>query len=194
MNMNSILFKKELREKYKVIRKRTYNKINTEASKIVSNYAFKIIQMFKSKIVAGYWPFNCEINCLPLIENFRSLSKTICLPVTVNENLPLEFRVWEKGAKLIKGKFGVKQPESHSKIVLPDLLIVPLLSFDGNGNRLGYGGGYYDRTIKSLREKNKNTLAIGLAFENQECSSLPSEEFDVPLDAILHNKGLVFFH
>ena len=67
-------------------------------------------------------------------------------------------------------------------------------SFDGNGNRLGYGGGYYDRTIKSLREINKNSVAIGLAFENQECSSLPSEEFDVPLDAILHNKGLVFFH
>ena len=63
--MNSILFKKELREKYKVVRKRTYNQINTEASKIVSNYAFKIIQMFKSKIVAGYWPFNYEINCWP---------------------------------------------------------------------------------------------------------------------------------
>ena len=69
--------------------------------------------MFKSKIVAGYWPFNCEINCLPLIENYRSLSKTICLPVTVNENLPLEFRVWEKGAKCTR-KLGAKHsPQSR---------------------------------------------------------------------------------
>ena len=83
---------------------------------------------------------------------------------------------------------GLGTPEHYADL-FPDLV-----GEDADAVRLGYGGGYYDRTIKSLREKNKNTLAIGLAFENQECSSLPSEEFDVPLDAILHNKGLVFFH
>ncbi len=187
-------FKKQLREKYKLIRSKAYNEMNVEASQIVSKYAFNIIKIFESKIISVYWPLNCEINCLPLMENFRKLSKTICLPVTVNEELPLEFRIWEKEANLIIGQFGIKQPESFSKFVLPDLLIVPLLSFDERGNRLGYGGGYYDRTIKSLRKTNKNTVAVGLAFDNQECSSLPIEKFDVPLDAILHNKGLVFFH
>ena len=85
------------------------------------------------------------------------------------------------------------EPPKTSRTMQPDLLLVPLLAYDKFGNRLGYGGGFYDRTIKELLTINKHTTSIGLAFESQKCNKLPKDNFDVPLNSLLNEKGFLHF-
>ena len=137
------------------------------------------------KVLAGYMPMRTEIDPLPAMTVHQG---PVCVPVIIAKAQPLRFREWSPGVEMVTGTFGAMIPAEGAWIE-PEVLIVPLVGFDARGNRLGYGGGFYDRTLEGLRAK-WPTLAIGFAFSAQQLDDLPLEPTDQPLDAIITEKGL----
>ena len=136
-------------------------------------------------VVAGYWPIRTEVSPLPLMANLVREGLTTSLPVTPEPGGRLTFREWKEGGALVEGPYGTSEPSPEAAIVTPGILLVPLLAFDAGCQRLGYGGGFYDRTIASLRAHNPGTRAVGLAYGEQLVDQLPVEPHDEPLDAVL---------
>ncbi|MTD99779.1 5-formyltetrahydrofolate cyclo-ligase [Paracoccus sp. YIM 132242] len=140
----------------------------------------------RGKILAGYWPMRGEPDPRPAM---AAHDGPVCLPVVPGKAVPLVFRRWD-GEALVPGPFGTSHPPDSQPVLRPDVLIVPLAGFDRGGNRIGYGGGYYDRTLQLLRETGDAT-AIGLAFAVQELPAIPADPFDQPLDLIVTDRGLI---
>ena len=138
-------------------------------------------------VVSAYWPIRTEIDPRPTIQGLVETHK-IGLPVVAGAALPLAFRRWVPGAEMEAGAFGAEIPTDPEEIV-PDILIIPLAAFSEDGYRLGYGGGFYDRTLQILRARGPVT-AIGFAYEAQRTKSLPIEPTDQPLDIIVTETGL----
>lgn len=144
-------------------------------------------------MVSGYWPLGDELDPRPLLAALRRAGCLIALPVTGEKRSPLTFRLWNEGARLVPGRFGALTPEDDGAgDVAPDVVLTPLLAFDRGGGRLGYGGGYYDRTIGALRET-KPVLALGLAYAAQETPAIPVGPYDRPLDAVATEREVVLF-
>lgn len=141
-------------------------------------------------VVAGYWPLGDEIDPRPLMAALAGLGCRLALPVVVSRAAPLQFRAWAEGDALEAGPHGTAHPFETAPCLRPDVLLVPLLGFDRGGWRLGYGGGYYDRTLERLRE-NAQVRAIGLAFAAQEMVAVPRDGHDQPLDAIATERELI---
>lgn len=139
--------------------------------------------------VAGYAAIRSELDPRPALERLHDRGFRICLPVVEGPARPLHFRLWEPASPLVAGAFGAMVPDAGSAAE-PDLLIVPLLAFDAHGFRLGYGGGYYDRTLETLRAQRAVT-ALGLAYAAQAAAAVPVEPTDQKLDAIVTETGLV---
>lgn len=131
-------------------------------------------------MLSGYAAMRSELDPLAAMQAHNG---PCCLPVVREKAQPLEFRAWVPGAPLIPGAYGARVPENGA-LVVPQVLIVPLLSFDRRGYRLGYGGGFYDRTLQALRGQGA-VVAIGLAFDGQEVDEVPLEPTDEPLDLII---------
>jgi 5-formyltetrahydrofolate cyclo-ligase len=132
-------------------------------------------------VLSGFWPFGPEIDVRPILYHMHAAGHPIALPVVVKRGLPLLFRQWRPGQRLVAGSFGVPRPEKDQPELTPEVLIVPLLAFDRAGYRLGYGGGFYDRTLSGLRAKGR-ALAIGVGFSVQEVPAVPRDETDQRLD------------
>jgi len=144
------------------------------------------LEPFGGAPLAGYWPIRTEIDPRPaMAAHFGPLA----LPVILGPGLPLVFRRWSPGAAVIEGPYGASVPETGDEIV-PRVLIVPLLAFDRGGYRLGYGGGFYDRTLEGLRARGPVT-AIGFAFAAQEIEEVPIEPTDQPLDLIVTEEEVI---
>ncbi|MFB9356001.1 5-formyltetrahydrofolate cyclo-ligase [Sneathiella chinensis] len=137
--------------------------------------------------VSLYWPIADEMNTRPLIYRLQEQGIRCLLPFVEGPDRPLVFREWIAGQPLEKGAFDVYAPEASAPEGVPDILVVPLLAFDGAGYRLGYGGGYYDRTLEKLRA-GKGCLAVGYAFSVQEVATVPTDGYDQPLDWIVTEK------
>jgi 5-formyltetrahydrofolate cyclo-ligase len=135
-------------------------------------------------VVSGFLPIGDEIDPRPGLQAARRLGCRICLPVMVGRNEPLLFRVWTPGDPTIKRQWGIEEPEETAEVVIPDVLLVPLLAFDGTGGRLGYGGGYFDRTLAVLRSRCV-VLACGIAFDVQRVDLVPLLDYDERLDWVL---------
>jgi 5-formyltetrahydrofolate cyclo-ligase len=150
-------------------------------------------QLFEAPvIVAGFWPIKEEIDIRPLLIELHNQGCQLALPVVQGKGLPLLFRAWRPGDPLEAGVFGTLQPQSKREAIEPDALLVPLLACDAEGWRLGYGGGFYDRTLFALKSGAtfKDVRAIGIAYAGQERASLPKEAHDMALDGILTEQGL----
>ena len=178
------------------LRKRTEiysNSFHEEYGKRISRFFHEWMSEQKAVSVIGlYYPVNSEMNTFSLIDYLNYQDKITCLPTVINKNKPLIFKPWKRGNKIFIGDYGIPVPDTN-QIVTPDLIICPLLAYDSKGMRLGYGGGFYDRTIRYLR-RNKQTRYIGLAFSKQKSyHDLPSEVHDVPLDAVLTETGIKNF-
>lgn len=138
--------------------------------------------------IAGYMPIRTEIDPRPaMIE--ASAHGVVGVPVIVSEGAPLRFARWEPDMPMVNGEFGARIP-ADPVFLEPEIVIVPLVAFDKNGGRLGYGGGFYDRTLEHLRAKGP-TLAIGFAYSVQETEALPLEATDQHLDAIITERSLI---
>ena len=144
----------------------------------------------KSKIssIAIYYPIKSEISPLKLIKIFQKMSINICLPVIIKNTNELIFSKFEDKKSLTKNKYDIYEPNNLDKIN-PDIIFVPMLGFDKNLNRLGYGKGYYDATISKLR-KLKKIFVIGLAYDNQMVRNIPTESHDEKMDIILTDKKI----
>lgn len=138
-------------------------------------------------IVSGYHPMGSELDCLPLMSALAETATT-CLPVVAGTQKPLNFRVWRPGEPLEPAGFGTQVPAAEASGITPSVLLVPLLAFDARGYRLGYGGGFYDRTLAQLGTA--KVLAVGLAFGGQQVEEVPTGRFDLPLDAVVTEDGL----
>ena len=140
--------------------------------------------------LSGYMPIRTEIDPLPAMEE-AAAHGPVGVPVIQGSGQPLTFSRWEPGCTLKEGPFGAMIPEADD-ILEPEILIVPLVAFDRRGGRLGYGGGFYDRTLELLRSR-RPTLAIGFAYAAQEAENLPLEPTDQPLDMIVTESGVLSF-
>ena len=138
-------------------------------------------------VISAFHSFDTEISTFELFDKLVADGWTTALPVVVAKNTPLVFRQWAPGDALVLGRWNIKVPPEEAPEVLPDVLLVPLLAFDRKGFRLGYGGGFYDRTLEKLRALKKVT-AIGIAYAGQEVDAVPYEEFDQRLDWIITEK------
>jgi len=135
-------------------------------------------------------PMKSEINPLPLMRKLAAAGARFALPMVAGRGKPLIMRAWGFGEPLAAGVWGIREPPPSASEVAPDLLIVPLLAFDRAGHRIGYGAGYYDLTIATLRAQ-KAITAIGLAFAVQEIAAVPASPHDAPLDLVLTEREVV---
>lgn len=139
-------------------------------------------------VVSGYVAMRSELDPEPLMERLSAAGYPLALPVTPQRGRPLAFRKWAPGDALVDGEFGVRVPQERAGVVQPDILLVPLLAFDRLGYRLGYGAGYFDRTLAGLRAQ-KQIIAIGIAFDEQEVEIVPHDDYDQRLDWVLTTSG-----
>ncbi|MEM1372728.1 MAG: 5-formyltetrahydrofolate cyclo-ligase, partial [Pseudomonadota bacterium] len=137
--------------------------------------------------IAGYVAMRSELDPDPLLQDLANDGFQLCLPQIIGTAKPLVMRAWSNGISLEAGPFGTKQP-TNTPIVNPEILLVPLLAFDRQGYRLGYGGGFYDRTIEQLKQL-KPVCTIGIAYDEQEVDSVPVEATDQRLDWVLTPAG-----
>lgn len=153
-----------------------------QAAELLADY----LAAYSGKALAGYMAMRTEIDPLAAMAAHQG---PVCVPVIVGAGQPLRFREWSPGCTLIKGEFGAMIPMEGAWIE-PEILIVPLVAFDARGYRLGYGGGFYDRSLEVLRAK-RPTLAVGFAYAAQQLSAVPIEPTDQRLDAVVTEAGLV---
>ncbi len=150
----------------------------------------EVLAGYRGAPLAGYMPIRTEIDPLPAMAE-AAAHGPVCVPVIMGEGQALKFSRWTSGCAMKDGPFGARIPELDD-FITPEILIVPLVAFDRAGGRLGYGGGFYDRTLEGLRAGGA-TLAIGFAFAAQEAEGLPLESTDQPLDMIVTEDEVIAF-
>lgn len=163
-------------------------KVAHQAGLGTSAHLSEILAGYRGVPLAGYMPIRTEIDPIPAMEE-AAAHGPVGVPVIMGEAQPLQFRQWEPGCQLVAGPFGAMIPEKGDWIE-PEILIVPLVAFSRSGGRLGYGGGFYDRTLELLRSK-RATMAIGFAYAAQEDADIPLEPVDQPLDMIVTEAGII---
>jgi 5-formyltetrahydrofolate cyclo-ligase len=147
-----------------------------------------VLAAHRGTILSGYMPMRTEIDPLPAMAAHQG---PVCVPVIIAKAQALRFREWSPGCNMIPGDFGALIPADGAWMD-PEILIVPLLAYDARGYRLGYGGGFYDRTLQSLRARGP-VLAVGFAFAAQQVDEVPIDDTDQPLDMIVTENGLRSF-
>lgn len=150
---------------------------------------FRSLNIPTDRIIAGYLALEAELNITPLLETLFEEGYRICLPVVVDPTQSLIFRQWSPGDLLINDSMGIPAPAADASVVDPDVLLIPLLAFDEQGNRLGQGMGHYDMTMTLLSAK-KPVLAIGMAYEGQKISPMPTYSTDYPMDVIITDQKI----
>ena len=140
--------------------------------------------------ISLYHPIKDELNTKPLADELIERGYEICLPVVVKKKAPLVFRRFRRGDTLREGSFGVMTPVKDAPEIEPDIIVAPLLAFDRNGGRLGYGGGFYDRTLKQARAK-RDVVAVGYAYGAQEVDAVPVSRLDQPLDWVVTERAAI---
>lgn len=150
----------------------------------------------KLGVIATYIPLQSEIDPMPLMHALKDAGHTLALPCIKRKDHPLIFREYKIGDKLRGGAHGTKEPLRTTRLITPDVILLPLLAYSRIGVRLGYGGGYYDRTLQKLREKNTDQnpiFACGLAYSGQEVPILTAGPYDQGLDGVLTEAGFKDF-
>ncbi len=144
----------------------------------------------EASCIGFYWPVAGEFDARNVLSVWLALaaSRTAALPVVVAPRQPLVFHAWRCDSAMKKGRYGIAVPEEE-RLVVPDLLLIPCVGFDADRYRLGYGGGYYDRTL-AFWPADRKPATIGVAFESARCDALPRGEFDLPLGAIVTESGI----
>ena len=179
--------KSKIRNKFLKTRKNSNKKnIQIKFDKIYK--LLKKITNLRNKIVGGYYPVNHEIDDLNILGRLEKKNITISLP-SIKKNYKMNFIKCCLNDPFVINRYGIPEPSSGTA-VNPDILLVPLVAFDKNLNRLGYGAGYYDRLIESLKKK-KKIITIGLAFDFQELDTIPISKYDQKLNYIVTNKNIL---
>lgn len=161
------------------------------APRSAAAHFLEVVDLHRDVVVGGYRPIHTELDPTPLMRFLHTLGLTLGVPVIMGQGQPLEFYRWTPGMPMEDGEFGAMIPKIKD-VVEPQLLIAPLVAWDRHGYRLGYGGGFYDRTLERLRQR-RPTKAIGYAYAAQELPGVPREVTDQPLNGIATNEGAHLF-
>ena len=174
--------KSEIRKQILKIRKSK----NRNNFKINFNNIINLLKKEKitGKTIGGYYPYNYEVDAIKILEDFEKKDFSISLP-KIKKKFQMNFFKWSTKDPLMINKFGIPEPISN-KILYPNILLIPLVAFDKHLNRIGYGGGFYDRYLKKLK-KSKKIITIGLAYPFQKVKKIPTDKYDIRLDFILTN-------
>lgn len=158
--------------------------LSSENEEKLRGFLLKEILAQSAQKIAAVWPLAEEVDLRPLCHALSEAGRQVLLPETTPKGSPLIFRRWTPSSSMIAGRFGTSHPEGE--IEVPDLVLVPFLAFDRSGYRLGYGGGYYDRTLAAL-----NVPAIGFGFAGQQIDAVPTGPYDIPLKTIVTEYGVL---
>ena len=184
-----MLLKEKLRKKFLLKRKKKYFSVKEKFFKPI----IKLINKEKKKNISIYYPSNYEVDTLSLFKTLKNKKKiTTSLPIILS-NRTMRFVKWRAFEPLKVNQYGFVEPLNIHNIARPDLVIVPLVAYDKFCNRLGYGGGYYDKFLSKYLKKNKKTLTIGIAFSFQKYKKIPTSKFDIKLNYILNEKGILSY-
>jgi len=184
--------KQSLRKKFIIERKKKFSKVKKLDFKII----FKLIKKFflnKKIIIACYYPSNYEVNIVEFFKKACKKNFKLALPV-IGSSSEMSFKSWGYQEPLYVSKFGTLEPSKSNKEVLPDLVLVPLVVFDNQLNRIGYGKGYYDRSLTKINKIKKKTISLGIAYSFQEYNKIPINKHDIKLDYILTERGIISSH
>jgi 5-formyltetrahydrofolate cyclo-ligase len=179
--------KRILRERMKAERRAA---IRPDAGRHAARIFMDSIPLPENAVVSLYHPIGEELDTGPLLDALLEKGATIVLPIVEKKRRPLVFRRYIPGDALVAGVYGALTPKPDAPVMAPDIVVAPLLAFTRNGGRLGYGGGYYDRTLAVLR-KEKGILAIGFAYGAQEVDALPLSPLDQPLDWVVTEREAI---
>jgi 5-formyltetrahydrofolate cyclo-ligase len=180
--------KKELRAQAIERRKMAFEQHGPEASRKIAAHGVDFLSANPGAIVSGFAAINDEINPAPLMTWLQAEGFRLALPVMQGRGKPLLMRAWTPGDAMKAAAWGIAEPTDDKPALDPDILLVPLLAFDVRGYRLGYGGGFYDRTLHRLR-KLKPVVAVGLAYDELRVDAVPAESYDERLDWVLTPSG-----
>jgi len=180
--------KKSLRATMKQIRAEAAARHGAGAASRIAAHGIAFAGVARPASVSGFLPIGEELDPAPLMLRLAGEGYRLCLPVMEAKGQPLLFRAWQPGDRLEEVMWGIREPLSSAPQVEPDVLLSPLLAFDANGYRLGYGGGFYDRTLARLRSL-KPVVAIGLAMDEQRVDAVPHADYDERLDWVLTPSG-----
>lgn len=183
--------KKALRREALARRDQLDDAYRIEASLKIAETGSSFVSVEPGTIVSAFLPIRSEVDLRPLISALADRGARICLPAIIDKTT-IVFRELVRGAELVDMGFGTAGPSADAAVLDPSVMLVPLAAFDGNGMRIGYGGGYYDRAIARLRDKGMNPQLIGIAFECQQVDTVPAEPHDIPLETIITESGLRF--
>ena len=184
--------KEELRRECKMRRAEAHDRLGASGGDAIAERFAASISLAPQSIVAGYASIRDEPDVLPLLTRLVTQGHCCALPAVVSRAAPLEFRRWRPGEALEAAEFGVPTPAPGADVMNPDVLLVPLVGFDRRGRRIGYGGGFYDRTLEALRGR-RAVVTVGIAFSDQEVDEVPAGDHDQPLDWVITEREAMRF-
>jgi 5-formyltetrahydrofolate cyclo-ligase len=184
-----LLEKRALRRRIKAWRAGLAADAMAGAADQVSAHGLSFLQLGQKRlVVSGFSSLPQEFRAWPLLRRLLAQGHLLAMPAMQGRDLPLRFRAWAPGDAMDKAIWGIAEPKPDKRELEPEVVLTPLLAFDACGWRLGYGGGYYDRTLRSLRA-HKPIVAVGLAFDEQQVDAVPHLDYDEPLDWVLRPSG-----
>ena len=181
--------KQKIREHYLKIRKKKYFELSNKNQIFIAKQVKKLSNKYKINKLAFYYPINYELNILSAILRFQMKKIKTCLPV-IEKNNNMSFKEWKIQEPFTVNRFGILEPNNKNKKIKPQMILVPLVAFDNNKNRLGYGKGFYDNFLSKV-SKIKNVTSIGIAFSFQRANKIPEDKHDKKMDFILTEKSIV---
>jgi len=186
--MSVAALKKEMRQQAKAVRGRAFAAHGNAAADSIARHGIAFAGRPAPGIVSGFLAIGEEIDPTPLMRRLMGEGYRLCLPVMEGKGKPLVFRGWAPGEPLAETMWGIREPLPEAPVLDPDIVLGPLLAFDTSGYRLGYGGGFYDRTLARLRAL-KPIVSIGIAYDEQKVDAVPHVDYDERLDWILTPSG-----
>jgi 5-formyltetrahydrofolate cyclo-ligase len=180
------LWRRAERQRLIALRSRTAAAARRDWGRAIDAYLHEVLDARPRLLLGAYWPFQAEFDPRPLIDWLIAQGGTVALPAVVDRKGPLEYRTWRPGDRLIDGVWNIPVPEQRD-IVVPDAVLAPMVGFDGECYRLGYGGGYFDRTLAALAPRPQ---AIGIGFDLAEIDTIHPQPHDIPMDLIVTETGI----
>jgi 5-formyltetrahydrofolate cyclo-ligase len=190
--MNLVEEKRAARQAATLRREAAHRALAASAPGRIASHFAAAFRLEPGVVVSGYWPGRSELDIRPLMRRLQEAGHPVGLPVVMGRGTPLVFRLWRPGDRLEPRPFRLQEPPATAPEVVPKVLLVPFLAFDRKGYRIGYGAGYYDLTLASLRARD-DVLAIGVGYAAQGAASLPHDGHDERLDWVVTEEGAIAF-
>lgn len=190
LEMTSMENKARLRAEMKAARSALPAETRAQLSRQIADLAVGALGIRPGMVVSGFLSIGDELDTGPLLVKLHAAGAQLCLPVMQGKAKPLLFRAYAPGDDLDTVIWGIREPKTHQPVLKPELILLPLLAFDIQGWRLGYGGGFYDRTLREARGE-RPVRAIGLAFDLQKVDRVPHLDYDEPIDGVMTPSGLI---